>query len=158
MTHEVIAQRLRRFLLLLSAAAFLTTLTELALEKHFDDPLQIIPWVLCVGALLALAGALLRPGPATFRILRGAMLIVGIGGLGGVVVHLAQNLSFEQEVHPHSAAGTLLLATLQGAAPLLAPGALTFGALLALASLYQHPALTRQARFSANSNDVSPVS
>ena len=141
MPSAAVDRRLRRFLLWLAMLAFSTTVIELWLEDHTRQPLQWIPWILCGMGLIALGAALLRPQPRVLRALRGVMALVALGGLVGIAVHLIENWTFEQEVHPQAVAGAALLATLKGAAPLLAPGVLIFGALLALAATYQHPVL-----------------
>src|SRR4051794_23321439 len=104
MTGEAITGRLRRWLLLLAAGAFLATLGELWMENHGQQPHQFIPWILCLGGLLALVLALVRPGKATITALRLVMVVVGLGGLGGIAVHLLENLSFQRDVHPTAAA------------------------------------------------------
>ncbi len=52
-----------------------------------------------------------------------------------------RNLSFEQEVRPNAEMGDMVMNALKGASPLLAPGALVFAGLLAIAATYYHPAL-----------------
>jgi hypothetical protein len=143
MTPELIADRLRRFLLVLAAFALLTTLAELWLVEHTQETLQWIPFILCGIGLVTIVAALLRPGNLTLITLRVAMAIVALGGLVGVGVHLLKNLEFEQEIRPNAATGTLLMNALKGAAPFLAPGALVFAALLALAATYRDPRLDR---------------
>jgi hypothetical protein len=131
-------------MMLLSGLALLSTLTELWLENHVQEPLQFIPWALCLIGLGALVPALLRPGEASLRALRVAMAIVAIGGVVGIGVHLTENLGFQHEIHPSAPVTNFLLDALKGAAPLLAPGALTFAALLGLGATYYHPALQRR--------------
>ena len=141
MKADVIAARLRLFLLGMTALIFLATLGELVLEDHDQEALQWIPFVLCGIGLLTVAGALLRPRRGTLLALRGVMALVALGGLAGIAIHLARNLGFEQEIRPNAALGEVIGAALRGAAPLLAPGTLIFAALLALAATYYHPAL-----------------
>jgi hypothetical protein len=136
---------LRRFLLLLSLLALLTTLAELWLENHTQELLQWIPWVLCAIGLLALLPTLLRPGRATLSALRVAMVVVAIGGVVGIFIHLKENVEFEQQIRANVAFIDALLAGIKGTAPLLAPGSLTFAALIAIAGTYHHPALETRA-------------
>jgi len=132
--------RIRQLVLALSGLVFLATLTELVLEEHTQELLQLIPFVLCGVGLVALAVAFYRPQRVTLFALRAAMTVVGIGGLVGIGIHLWENLSFEREIRPNAATIDALFAALKGAAPLLAPGALTFAALLAIVATYRHPA------------------
>ena len=139
MITDPIDRRLRGFLLALAALAFVTTLLELWLENHFKEPLQLVPWAVCVAGLAALAGLALRPGRATLLAARAVMLVAIAGGALGVIVHLKENISFQLDIHPGLAVTDVLGAALKGAAPLLAPGSLAFAALVALAATYQHP-------------------
>src|SRR4051794_11651684 len=133
--------RIRLFMLGLSGVAMATTLAELWLENHTQEPLQLVPWVLCVVGIAAVVAAMLRTGRQTLLALRGVMAVVALGGLIGIGVHLLENVRFQQDIHPYAALTDFLMSALKGAAPLLAPGALTFAALLALAATYAHPAL-----------------
>ncbi|MFN8449963.1 MAG: hypothetical protein U0521_15605 [Anaerolineae bacterium] len=141
MTRGIIEDRLRRFLLLLAMLVFLATLAELVLEEHTGETLQFIPFALCGLGLITIGWALLRPERRTVLSMRRAMLVVMVGGIFGAGVHLFENLQFEQEIRPNAAVGDVMIATLKGAAPLLAPGILIFGALIALAATYYHPLL-----------------
>lgn len=133
--------RLRQFLLLLTGFSLLATLVELVLEEHTGETLQLVPFALCGMGLAAVAAVLLRPGRSSLRALRIVMIVVGLGGVIGAGIHLLKNYQFEQEIRPNAAATELVMHTLQGAAPLLAPGVLLFAALVALAATYYHPAL-----------------
>jgi hypothetical protein len=157
MTSDVIVDRLRRFLLLLAALALLTTLTELWLVEHTQEALQWLPIVLCGSGIVSIVAALVRPQPGTLIALRVVMSIVALGGLIGIGVHLLKNLEFEQEIRPNTAAGALLMNALKGAAPFLAPGALVFAALLALAATYRDPRLESAEQVSRRSmpQDIS---
>jgi hypothetical protein len=145
MSADAIVARLRLFLLSLSFLSLVVTLTELLLEEHYQELLQLIPFVLGGAGLLALVAALLRPGRATLLALRGVMAGVALGGIIGTGIHLLENAEFAQEIRPNAALGAVLGEALKGAAPLLAPGALIFAALLALAATYYHPLLSSRA-------------
>ncbi|MBI1259958.1 MAG: hypothetical protein GC204_21020 [Chloroflexi bacterium] len=141
--NETVEGRLRRFLLLLTITVFLATLVELILEEHTKETLQFIPFFLCALGLIAVTAALLRPQRKTLLVLRVSMIIVALGGVVGVATHLLNNYEFEQEIRPTAALADLIVATLKGANPLLAPGVLIFGALIALLATYGHPALAK---------------
>ncbi len=76
--------------------------------------------------------------------MRIAMLVTVAGGVFGMAIHLYTNFTFEQDIRPNAAVGDLILSTLKGAAPLLAPGILVFAALIALIATYYHPLLGRR--------------
>lgn len=146
MSADTLIARLRTFLLGLSALSLVATLIELVLENHYRELLQLSPFILGGAGLIALAAAGLRPQRSTLLALRAIMAVVALGGMGGTLVHLIENYGFAHEISPNAALGNLILPTLKGAAPLLAPGALVFAALLALAALYYHPLLTNRAQ------------
>ncbi|MBI3942572.1 MAG: hypothetical protein HY326_06115 [Chloroflexi bacterium] len=100
----------------------------------------MIPYILSglgVGAILV---ALTRPQRRTLLLLWGCMGVVALGSLIGMVEHIESNLGFYLEIHPATTGLALLTAGLRGASPLLAPGVLALGAVLAVAAAYQHPA------------------
>lgn len=140
MTAERIESRLRHGLMMLAMLAMLATLADLWLHDHANEPLQLIPYILCGAGLIALATVLFRPEKSTLLALRGVMTIVALGGLLGVVIHLWRNLEFEQEIRPNAAMSDLLIHALKGASPALAPGVMVFASLVALAATYAHPA------------------
>ncbi len=146
MRAEDIISRLRRFLLVMAALSLLVILIELWLEEHTQEPLQFVPFILCGAGLIALIAALLRPAKPILLALRTVMTLVALGGLLGTGVHLLKNLSFEQEVRPNAEVGAMVMNALKGASPLLAPGAMVFAGLLAIAATYYHPALTKRDR------------
>lgn len=130
----------------IGAAAF-----ELYSERHWNDPIQLIPWG-ALGALLLATLLVLVPGgrgalPA--RIL--AVLVLG-ASLYGVVQHVLTNLA----AGPSALAGTWaglplpeqvwLAATKQvGSAPTLAPGVLGQSALVVALATVTGPRTGRHA-------------
>ena len=143
MTHDdTLTDWYRRFLLLLVAAAiFLLTPLELVFTEHVESLVQWTPFIFC-GLGLAAVGAVL--GAPRQRVVQGACLVLGLVALSslfGLYEHIEHNVTFEHEIRP--SAGTLEIwgNALFGASPILAPGILALGALLALAALYHHPAL-----------------
>lgn len=143
MSGEVVAERLRRFLLIVTAVSCLGIGVELWLAEHTGEAAQLVPFVLCGVGLAASMSALVRPVWATLWALRLAMIPVGLGSLLGVWEHLEGNLEFVHELQPTATGGAALLEAIYGAAPLLAPAALALIPVLALAATYAHPALQR---------------
>jgi hypothetical protein len=139
MTAPAVEARIRQFLLILSVLSFGATVTELTLQEHTGELLQWIPFGLCGIGAVAVVAALLRPGRSTMRWLRVAMGIVAVGGLFGAVIHLRENILFEQDIRPNAAALDVVMNALKGASPLFAPAALVFAALIALLATYYHP-------------------
>jgi len=145
MSSETLVKRFRNFLLLVAGISCLLTLVELWAEEHTGDPPQLIPFILCGLGAVATAAVLLRPRRATVRLLRIVMSAMLVGSLFGLFEHIEHNLEFAREIRPNAAASVLLMDTLQGANPLLAPGILALAAILAIAATYYHPALQTRA-------------
>jgi hypothetical protein len=146
MSSELIIQRLRRFLLLTAGFLYAGTMVELLLTGHTDDPIQLLPFLLCALGFAMVAAALLRPQRFTLQALRLVMVMLIAGSLFGVYEHIEHNLAFALEIRPNAAPNELLLAALGGADPLLAPGMLALAAILALAATYYHPVITGRPR------------
>jgi hypothetical protein len=146
MNAPSVENRLRQFSLLLTISVFAATAVELWLLDHNEEALQLIPYFLCGIGILVAVIALLRPTRASLIALRGVMLLIAAGGLLGMVLHLQGNFGFEQEIRPAASLSDLILPTLKGAAPLVAPGVMVFAALLAWAATYAHPLLSRERR------------
>jgi len=144
MSDAVVLSRLRRFLLGLAAFMSAGTIVELALTEHWENAVQILPFVLCLLSLVAIVVTLLRPRRGFVRMLRWVMVLAFIGSLFGVYEHIEHNIEFALEIRPNAVITDVFLDALAGANPLLAPGMLAFTALLALAATYYHPVLTEQ--------------
>lgn len=145
MSSEVVLGRLRKFLLVLAGFICFGTVVELALAEHWEGPVQLLPFVLSGLSLIAISAVLVRPLRLTVRSLQGIVGVTFLGSLFGIFEHIEHNIEFALEIQPNIATGDLILKGLGGANPLLAPGILAFTALLALAAVYYHPALRRQA-------------
>lgn len=141
MSDRVILQRVRLFLLVLSAFLCLGTLAELWLTEHTENPVQLLPFILCGAAFLVIVWALFRPTTAAIQLLRVVMLFVGLGSLFGLFEHIEHNIAFALEIQPNLTTADVFWDALGGANPLLAPGVLGITAVLALAAIYYHPAL-----------------
>jgi len=145
MSSARIEQWLRRFLLATTAFILLGTMVELWLSEHTGESQQLIPFVLCISGLIALAALWFRPNRNTIIALRVVMVIVGLGSLLGIYFHLQGNFAFELEIRPNASAGDVIMQALMGVNPLFAPGILALAAALAIAATYYHPALGNRA-------------
>lgn len=133
--------RLRRFLLVLSILLLGGTVVELMLVNHWEDKVQLIPFVLCGLGSIAAFLVLFRPRRATLLGLRVCMGLVVCGSLFGIYEHFSNNIAFQREIKPNAPMAEVLLSAVAGGNPLLAPGTLAVAAVLALAATYYHPAL-----------------
>lgn len=141
MSAELVLERLRRFLLTLTALLCVGTVIELALTEHTETIVQWIPFGLCGLGFVAAIGVLLRPQRLTLLGLRVCMGLLVLGSFLGIYEHLEHNVAFELEIRPNAVVSDIFVAALGGANPLLAPGILALMALLAIAATYYHPAL-----------------
>ena len=134
-------RRLRAMQFAIATAGFAGVIAELVLHEHWAEPWQVVPFFLCGAGIAEIAAFAARPGGATARVLRVVMLIAAVGAVAGIVQHLQGNMAFEREIFPESPVSELLGDALRGVAPLLAPGGIALGALLAVAATHRHPAL-----------------
>ena len=135
--------QLRRFLLAVSAFVFVATVAELWLVEHAESFVQIVPFILCAIGIFGILLAAARPSRNVLLATRVLMGIVAAGSLYGWYEHISHNLAFELEIRPNATAESVFWEALSGASPLLAPGILALGALLAIAATYRHPALRK---------------
>ena len=138
MNPAEVLRRLRRFLLLLSIMMFGSGLIELWLVAHTEEVIQLAAFALAGAGALAALLVLLRPGRASVQILRTCMIVVVLGSIFGVYEHVAGNVAFEREIHPHADNAQLLSRGLRGGNPLLAPGVLAIAAVVAWSATYRH--------------------
>lgn len=141
MDSDHILAKLRQFLLIISAGVFVMTVTELFFLSHWKQTIQFLPFALCALGLITLAFAYFRPTLGTLRFMRWSMLAIAACSLIGFYEHMANNYSFWLEIKPSATTWDLIKATLEGANPVLAPGILMLGAVIALMAIYKHPLL-----------------
>ncbi|TDQ33363.1 hypothetical protein [Zeaxanthinibacter enoshimensis] len=103
---------------------------ELVLIDHYEDLLQLIPLV-CIALAMVLVLVLLfyrtRFTIGFFKLVLG---VSALSGLYGTFLHLQANYEFEQEMQPTADDWHLLVESLSGALPALAPGSMIVLALL----------------------------
>ena len=134
MSADVTLFRLRRFLLVLAEVLFAGTLVELVFTGHTQEPVQLIPFVLCGLGLFAVGAALIRPRRKTLLFVRACMSLVALGSLFVMVEHVTNNAEFYLEIHPSATVLETIAAALGGANPLVAPGILAVAAIIAVAA------------------------
>lgn len=134
-------QRLRRFLLAVTAAIFLGSVFELILVDHTEETLQWIPFILSGIGFVMIASVWISPSRATLRALRGVMILIALGSLYGIYLHFSGNLAFTREINPSFSLGESIWPAMKGASPLIAPGILFLAGALGLAATWRHPSL-----------------
>jgi hypothetical protein len=128
--------RLTNLLYGLAAVMFGGTIVELLAAKHFQEPVQLIPFVLCGVGLAAVLLAWKCPGRMTVQGLRGLMLVTAAATLLGIWKHIEGNIGFIHEMHPTTSGWSLIVGALTGRAPLLASGVLAAAATTAIAATF----------------------
>lgn len=137
MTAEEVLHQLRRFLLALTILLFVGALAELWLVGHTEDAIQWAPFALAIGGTICTILFYLKPNNATSRLLRIWMALVMLGTALGIYLHVEGNFYFEREIAPRASTMELLWKALEGGNPLLAPGVLAVGGVLAIAATYR---------------------
>lgn len=151
--QRTVEEQLRRFLLGVSGCVFLATIAELWLVEHAESVVQAVPFVLCAVAIIFIIWVAAKPSRAALLATRIVMALVAGGSIYGWYEHVSHNIAFELEIRSNATAQDVLWEALSGASPLLAPGILALGALLAAAATYRHPVLSGSAAGSGLNSD-----
>jgi hypothetical protein len=84
----------------LATVMFGGAILQLLAARHYQDPVQLIPFALCGAGFVAVQLAWKRPGWAIVQALRGLMLVTAAATLLGIWKHLEGNIGFIHEMHP----------------------------------------------------------
>src|SRR5215213_10558072 len=128
--------RLTNLLYGLAAVMFGGTILELLAAKHYQDPVQLIPFALCGAGLVAVLLAWQRPSYQMVQGLRLLMLITAAATLLGIWKHIEGNIGFIHEMHPATSGWPLIEGAVTGRAPLLASGVLEAAATTAISATF----------------------
>ena len=140
---------LRRSLLGLAALGTLGTALELVLLRHWDNPLELIPFAALGALIVAIVVMARRPGARSIAIARALALTVLIVSAVGVFIHIRSNyeaapLDFRYTASwpttPEPIRWLLAATDTVGPSPTLAPAAIAFLALALLIVTLRHPA------------------
>lgn len=141
---------LRRGFVALSALSVVATAVELALIRHWDSTIQLIPWLALAAMAVAVVLVLGRPGRRRVQVVRVLALAVVLTATVGVFEHVKANydaapLDFRYTAKwPTMSAGSRWWAAATqsvGPSPTLAPGVLAQAALCLLFATLGHPGL-----------------
>jgi hypothetical protein len=146
------ARLLRRGLLGLAVLTTAGIAVELAVERHWTQPIQLVAWAAV--ALAAVATALLFGSPSGGRVRLARILaaVVLVSAVLGIWEHVEANYdvapldyryadSWDSMIEP--ARWWLAISKTVGPSPPLAPGALVQAALCIVLATLRHPALAR---------------
>jgi len=143
----------RRLLLALAGLAMAGTGVELALERHWDDFVKLIPWFALGVLAVALALVAYRPAARRIAIARVLCVLVIAASAIGVYKHIEENhkagpldYRYSETWESMSSAEQWWKAATKavGPAPVLASGVLAQAALGIIAATVGHPAVRRR--------------
>lgn len=132
----------RRLALYLLLFGIVGVAVELLLLEHFEDVWQWTPIALLAIGFALGSGVAFWPSRVGVRGLQMIMLMYVLSAGLGIFFHLRSNIEFELELRPSMAGTELIMETLKGAMPALAPGAMAQLGLLGLLACFRHPSLT----------------
>ncbi len=122
--------KVNRLLTLTLVFMAMGTVTELALIGHYEDAWQLVPILLISASLLTFVVLKWSASNAIHKLFKGLMIGCVISGVIGIWFHFKANMEFEKELHPSASGIDLLIESLSGALPTLAPGSMmVFGAI-----------------------------
>jgi hypothetical protein len=128
---------LRGWILGILLLGLLGTVTELVLLEHYEQPLQLVPIVLIVAAVVATGWEFRRQGVASRRAMQIVMALFVLAGFAGFVAHFHGSAEYQLELNPNMSNWELLDKILRAKAPpLLAPGMMLQLGLLGLAYVF----------------------
>lgn len=117
----------------------LGTAADLALMGHFGSLPQYLPFLLCaLGIAAAVVGAR-KPAKNGRRFIWAVSGAITLGALFGLWEHIEHNYLFEAEIRPNAVLVELLREAIQGASPVLAPGALLVVSVMLALALWDSP-------------------
>ena len=135
---------LRRLLLALLLLGLVGTTIELVLLRHYESVWMVAPFGVSAFAAAATLMRLVRPGPASVRWLRAAMVVLLATGAAGVWRHYVGGAEFQTDMDPTLSRSQLLWKVLHmQAPPALAPGVLVQFGLLGLIATYKDPLVSK---------------
>lgn len=135
---------IRRVLLWTLLAGSIGTLLELLLIGHDEMLAQFAPLVLLGAGIIVTIWTLIGARAPALRTLQVLMALFVVSGVIGVVLHYKGNEEFELERSPTRSGMSLIVKTLTGATPVLAPGSMSLLGIVGLAFVHRHPALRSQ--------------
>jgi hypothetical protein len=128
---------LRRWVLGVLVLGLAGTVTELVLLEHYEQPLQLVPLVLIVAAVAAIAWQVMRNDAASLRAVEIIMVLFVLAAFAGVAAHFRGSAEFQLDLNPSMSAWELMEKVMRAKAPpLLAPGMMLQMGLLGLAYVY----------------------
>ncbi|MGQ0766120.1 MAG: hypothetical protein ACT4OZ_10685 [Gemmatimonadota bacterium] len=143
-TSTPLLSTFRFALLLIILGGCAGLISELILLGHTEQAKQWIPLVLLGLAAVQSVALLWRPRAGLVHVFRVTMLAFLVAGVLGTWFHYSGNVEFELERTPDLGGFELIKASLGGAFPSLAPGAMIQLGLIGLLYTFRHPLTQRR--------------
>jgi hypothetical protein len=143
------ASLLRGGLLGLAAVTTVALGLELAAERHWTQPIQLVAWAALLMTVVAIGLVLGRTTPARLRAAQVLAALVVVSAVWGIWAHIESNYDageLDQEYTarwenlPETTRWWLALSKTVGPSPPLAPGALAQAGTCVLLATLRHPA------------------
>jgi hypothetical protein len=133
-----ILPRLRRLLLGVLAVGFVGTAVDLMLLAHYEDPLQLTPFVVISFCVISIAWQGIAPGGFSLALMRIAMTVAIAAAAVGMTLHYQGSMEFQLETDRSLSGVELMRKVLTSKAPpTLAPMNLALLGLVGLVSTYR---------------------
>jgi hypothetical protein len=143
------APRLRRGLLWLGALSVVGIGVELAVERHWTQPVQFVAWAALVVAAVAIVLLMGTPSAGRVRVARVLAVVVMLSAVLGIWEHIAENYDSGEldrnyadtwDSLPTGTRWWLAISKTVGPSPPLAPAALAEAGLCVVLASLGHPA------------------
>src|SRR5258708_32328248 len=108
---------LRLWILGVLVLGLLGTVVELVLLSHYEQPVQLVPVVLLVLALIVLAWHVMGHSAASLRVLMGLMILFVLAGFAAFVAHFYGSAEFQLDLQPSPSTWELFAKGLRRTAP-----------------------------------------
>jgi hypothetical protein len=133
----VLAQ-LRRLVLGVLAVGFIGTAVDLTLLAHYEDPLQLTPFVVIALCVFSIAWHGIAPGGFSLALMRIAMTVAVSAAIVGMTLHYQGSMEFQLETDRSLSGFELMKKVLTAKAPpTMAPMNLALLGLVGLTSTYR---------------------
>jgi hypothetical protein len=150
MLDDAASPLLRRGLLWLGVLTIVGLSLELAMERHWTQPIQLVAWGALAAVAVAIGLLLGAPSRGRVRLARILAVVVVLSAVLGIWEHIEANyeagpLDYQYantwDDLPESTRWWLALSKAVGPSPPLAPGALAQASICVLLATLRHPAL-----------------
>jgi hypothetical protein len=136
--EATVLERLRKGLLVVVALGFAGTGVDLLLLAHYEDTLQVAPFVIVSLCLLAVGWHAISRGRASLLLMRVVMAGAIAGAAAGVTLHYRGSMEFQLEMDPSLGGFDLMSRVMTSKAPpTMAPLNLAVLGLVGIASTYR---------------------